>query len=160
MMERARRREMELANRDEMLTRREEELAGHREDLSEIERRLDRREREAAEQKRELDGLAEQLAQREHDLALTGQEIEEVILEPLESEEDSNGGSLIAVGSILIALTLWICALIDCLRRSQDDFPARGSNEKLVWVIVLLFTWAIGALLYVFLVRGRPRSTQ
>ena len=160
MMQRVRQRQNQLARRAEMLARREGELSRHREELAEIERRLARRKRKAGERQRELDGLAEHLAQQEHDLVLTRQNIDEVTLEQFDSDEETNLGALIAVGSVLVVLILWICALIDCLRRSQDDFPARGSNEKLVWVIVLLFTSALGALLYVFLVRGRPRSTE
>ena len=59
-------------------------------------------------------------------------------------------GAIIAVG--IAAMVFWIVALVDCVRR---DFP--GSNDKIVWVLVIVFTHLLGAIIYWF--AGRPRGT-
>ena len=51
----------------------------------------------------------------------------------------------------LVSLVLWIFALLDILR---SEFS--GQNDKLVWVVVVLFAPFIGAILY-FLV-GRKNK--
>ena len=50
----------------------------------------------------------------------------------------------------LCCFVLWIWTLIDCITNEPKD-----GNEKIVWVIVIVFTHFIGALIYL-LVR-RPR---
>jgi hypothetical protein len=45
---------------------------------------------------------------------------------------------------------VWIWALVDCLLHE----PAQG-NAKLIWIIVIVFTHGIGALLYLLLRRPR-----
>ena len=55
-------------------------------------------------------------------------------------------------------IVLWIWALQDCLKRKPEDFPG-GANDKIVWTLMLLFTLFLGAILYVFLVQGRSRTT-
>lgn len=49
-----------------------------------------------------------------------------------------------------IVFLLPIIALVDVIR---SDF--RGSNDKLIWVIVILFLNIIGALLYLFIGRNQ-----
>jgi hypothetical protein len=49
-------------------------------------------------------------------------------------------------------IALWIFALIDCIR-VQDDSMYR-SGTKLIWIIVIVLTQVIGAIIY--LVIGRP----
>jgi hypothetical protein len=49
---------------------------------------------------------------------------------------------------VLVSFVLWIVALMDLLR---SDF--RGSNEKLVWLLVIFFAPFLGPILY--LVIGR-----
>ncbi len=60
-------------------------------------------------------------------------------------------GGLIVLGIALFALWLWM--LVDC---AQAPEPPGDSNHRLVWILILVFTGWIGALLYFFLVR-RPR---
>lgn len=57
------------------------------------------------------------------------------------------------IGGILGALLLafWIWMLIDCLRR---DFKG---NEKIIWVLVIIFAKIVGALIYFFVVKNRKR---
>jgi hypothetical protein len=50
----------------------------------------------------------------------------------------------------LLGSAAWIWALFDCLFHE----PTQG-NEKLIWIIVIVFTHVVGAILYL-LVR-RPR---
>lgn len=49
-------------------------------------------------------------------------------------------------------IALWIFALVDCIR-VQDDSMYR-SGTKLIWIIVIVLTQVIGAIIY--LVLGRP----
>lgn len=45
----------------------------------------------------------------------------------------------------------WILMLVDCVKRRMD------SNEKIVWVLILVFTNIIGALAYYFMVKRPAR---
>jgi hypothetical protein len=49
----------------------------------------------------------------------------------------------------LLGFILWVWALIDCI----NNEPSEG-NDKLIWVLVILFAQLIGALIY--LVVRRP----
>ena len=51
---------------------------------------------------------------------------------------------------ILLSSAVWIWALFDCLIHG----PLQG-NTKLIWIIVIVFTHGVGAVLY--LLFGRPR---
>jgi hypothetical protein len=53
-----------------------------------------------------------------------------------------------------LCAAIWIWALVDCLRYE----PAQG-NEKLIWIIVIVFTYVIGAILYL-LIRRPQRQIQ
>jgi hypothetical protein len=48
----------------------------------------------------------------------------------------------------ILGMAFWIWMLIDCLSKE----PSEG-NEKIVWVLVIVFTNWIGALLYFFIRR-------
>lgn len=52
------------------------------------------------------------------------------------------------------ATILWIWMIVDC----ATNEPAQG-NEKIVWILVLVFTHFIGALIYL-LVRRPERMRQ
>jgi hypothetical protein len=57
---------------------------------------------------------------------------------------------------ILISLAgfvVWVVALADCVTR---EFP--DPNQKLMWVLVIALTHAIGALIY--LIVGKPRGRK
>ncbi|GAB3950983.1 hypothetical protein GCM10028805_30180 [Spirosoma harenae] len=58
---------------------------------------------------------------------------------------------ILAVGGLLFLLP--IIALVDVIR---SEF--RGSNDKLIWVIVILFLNLIGAILYFFIGRNQRIS--
>jgi len=53
----------------------------------------------------------------------------------------------------LVSLALWIWTLADCLKKETDE-----GNTRLIWVIVIVFTYIIGAFLY-YLIR-RPKRIQ
>lgn len=60
-------------------------------------------------------------------------------------------GLVLLVG---LALTVfWVVALIDCLMRRFDE-PV----TKLIWVVVIVFLHALGALIYWFI--GRPAGQR
>ena len=50
----------------------------------------------------------------------------------------------------LVVTAFWLWMLVDCLTRKRV-----AGNEKLVWVVVLLFSHVVGAVLYFVLVRTR-----
>jgi hypothetical protein len=68
-------------------------------------------------------------------------------------------GAVFVVGS----LVLWLIVLIDLLQRTEAEFPSAvagnaNSNEKVMWLIVVLITGFVGALVYyVSVMRKLPR---
>jgi uncharacterized membrane protein YphA (DoxX/SURF4 family) len=51
----------------------------------------------------------------------------------------------------LLVLVFWVWMLIDCLMR-------RKFEDKLVWILVLLFLNVLGAILYYLLVKSKDRK--
>jgi len=51
----------------------------------------------------------------------------------------------------LVGFVLWILMIIDCARR--DDF--KGENDKLLWILILIFGGIIGAVIYYFVVKKK-----
>jgi hypothetical protein len=47
---------------------------------------------------------------------------------------------------------LWIWALVDAVQRSDADWEQAGQN-KLVWILILIFLGLIGSLIYLFVAR-------
>lgn len=66
------------------------------------------------------------------------------------------GGGFLLVWVLLgiLALVLWIWALIDAMQN-----PALSSNERLIWVLVIVLTNWVGALLYLAVGRSRRITT-
>jgi phosphotransferase system glucose/maltose/N-acetylglucosamine-specific IIC component len=54
---------------------------------------------------------------------------------------------------VVLGSGVWIGALIDCIIHE----PAHG-NAKLIWIIVIVFTHLVGAVLYLLL--RHPRRTR
>ena len=52
----------------------------------------------------------------------------------------------------LVAFAIWVYALVDALTVPDDSNYRTGT--KLIWVLVIVFTWVVGAIIY--LVIGRP----
>ena len=52
---------------------------------------------------------------------------------------------------VLAGFAFWIWMIIDCATKESST-----GNDKLVWIIVIVFAQVIGALIYYF-IRHRPR---
>ena len=52
----------------------------------------------------------------------------------------------------LLASIFWIWMLIDCMQR-----PFKDKTDKVVWILVLIFTHIIGALIYFFVIKRKSR---
>ncbi len=67
----------------------------------------------------------------------------------------SIGAFLILLLVILaaVSIVLWFWMLVDCLKRPDDKFAYGGNNAKIVWILVIIFTGLIGALIYYFLIK-------
>jgi hypothetical protein len=52
------------------------------------------------------------------------------------------------IGLAILSTIFWIATLIDC----AVNEPSEG-NDKIIWILVLIFTHALGALLYRFIRR-------
>ena len=53
--------------------------------------------------------------------------------------------AVLAVGIGLSALAFWIWMLVDCIQHESSE-----GNDKIVWVIVIVATKLIGAIVYYF----------
>jgi hypothetical protein len=61
------------------------------------------------------------------------------------------GGCMLAWILIsLVGLVLWIWALVDAIQN-----PSLSGNEKLIWVLVIILTSLLGAVLYLLIGRKR-----
>lgn len=68
---------------------------------------------------------------------------------------------LFSLGIILIAFILWVIMLIDVIQRNEDEFPPSGKNTKVLWLLIVLLTRSIGALIYYFVIyRKFPRKQK
>jgi hypothetical protein len=56
---------------------------------------------------------------------------------------------------VLLGTAVWIWALVDCLLHE----PNQG-NAKLIWIIVIVFTHVVGAILYLLIRRSRWMATS
>ncbi|HAJ95922.1 MAG TPA: hypothetical protein DCP02_06790 [Actinobacteria bacterium] len=71
-------------------------------------------------------------------------------------------GVLAIIG--LLLLVLWIVTLVDCIKRSNDEFPGTGENTRTIWLVVLIVTfvvnfWWVAAIVYYFVVMKKmPRK--
>ncbi len=54
----------------------------------------------------------------------------------------------VAIGSVVF----WIFMLIDVIQRKKDQFPNKSDNEQLIWILVVVLTGWVGALIYYFVV--------
>ncbi|MBW2964616.1 PLDc N-terminal domain-containing protein [Candidatus Woesearchaeota archaeon] len=57
---------------------------------------------------------------------------------------------------VFTGIIFWLWMFIDCLVREEFE----GPNDKIVWIVVLLFTSLLGAVLYFFLVRRKFRKRE
>ena len=66
---------------------------------------------------------------------------------------------ILFVPVFVFVIVLWLWMLIDCLKRQDDNFAVGGNNAKLIWILVIIFTGLIGAVIYYFLIK-RTDSRQ
>ncbi len=59
----------------------------------------------------------------------------------------------------VFGIAFWLWMLIDCLKRPDNMFKFGGNNAKLIWILVIIFTGLIGAVIYYFLIK-RTDSRQ
>jgi hypothetical protein len=66
------------------------------------------------------------------------------------------GGGMMLVAFIfgLITLALWIWALVDAIQN-----PGLNPTERIIWVLVILLTNLLGAILYLLIGRNRRAMT-
>ena len=66
------------------------------------------------------------------------------------------GGGLVLFSLVLgiVALILWIWAIIDAIQN-----PVLSSNERLIWILVIVLTNWVGALIYLAIGRKRGVAT-
>jgi hypothetical protein len=62
---------------------------------------------------------------------------------------------ILFVPVFVFVIVLWFWMLIDCLKRPDDMFKIGGNNARLVWILVIIFTGLIGALIYYFLIKKK-----
>ncbi len=59
-----------------------------------------------------------------------------------------------------ILFVFWLLMLIDCLKRPDDRFAFGGNYAKIIWILVIIFTGFIGALIYYFLIEREDRQND
>lgn len=52
----------------------------------------------------------------------------------------------------IMAVIVWIVMLVDCLQRKFRD-----KDDKIIWVVVLVFLNIVGAVIYYFLIKRKYR---
>ncbi len=60
---------------------------------------------------------------------------------------------ILSVSVFVFLMVLWFWMLIDCLKRPDVKFSIGGNNAKVIWILVIIFTGLIGALIYYFLIK-------
>jgi len=59
----------------------------------------------------------------------------------------------------LLLFVLWIVTIVDCAKRSNDEFPGGGDNMKLVWLLLIILLGYIPSIVYYFMVMKKmPRK--
>jgi cytochrome c biogenesis factor len=56
---------------------------------------------------------------------------------------------LLVMALIVVSVVFWIWMIIDCAQRKMKD------NDKVVWILILIFLGSIGALVYYFVVKRK-----
>ena len=62
----------------------------------------------------------------------------------------ATGIALVFLLFVILAFVFWIMMLVDCIKN-----PGLSSNERIVWVLVIVFLNWLGALIY--LLAGRKK---
>ena len=62
---------------------------------------------------------------------------------------------IVLLGGVVAAVIFWICMLVDAIKR---DFP--GKDDKVIWVLVIIFVGLIGATIYYFVVKREDKKKK
>src|SRR3990170_7966192 len=54
---------------------------------------------------------------------------------------------------LVFLIVFWLWMLIDCLKRQDDMFKFGGNNARLIWILIIILTGVIGAVIYYFLIK-------
>jgi uncharacterized BrkB/YihY/UPF0761 family membrane protein len=60
---------------------------------------------------------------------------------------------LIIVALSIFVFVFWILMLVDCVKRKFKD-----GSDKIAWVLVIIFTQIIGAIIYYFIVKVKDKK--
>jgi len=60
---------------------------------------------------------------------------------------------LIIFALVIFSIVFWILMLVDCVKRKFKE-----DVEKIVWVLVIILTGIIGALIYYFIVKVKDKK--
>ncbi|MEK6875633.1 MAG: PLDc N-terminal domain-containing protein [Nanoarchaeota archaeon] len=52
----------------------------------------------------------------------------------------------------IVAFIFWVLMLIDAIKRNF-----KGDNDKLLWILVIIFAGVIGAIIYYFMVKKKGK---
>ncbi|MCG2789124.1 MAG: PLDc N-terminal domain-containing protein [Actinomycetia bacterium] len=59
----------------------------------------------------------------------------------------------------IFLFVVWIIMLVDCAKRDSSEFPNAGESAKTMWLLIILLTSGVGAIIYYFVVRKKmPRK--
>lgn len=52
----------------------------------------------------------------------------------------------------ILVFVFWLSMLIDCMKRKFKE-----SSDKIAWILVIIFTGIIGALIYYFVIKNKDK---
>ena len=55
--------------------------------------------------------------------------------------------------SVIGSFVFWIWMLVDCVRRDY-----KKNDEKLIWVLIIVFAQIIGAIIYYFVIKRKEKK--
>lgn len=59
----------------------------------------------------------------------------------------------------IFLFVVWIIMLVDCVKRENNEFPNAGESTKTMWLLIIILTGGVGAIIYYFLVKKKiPRK--
>ena len=59
----------------------------------------------------------------------------------------------------IFLFVVWIIMLVDCAKRDNSEFPNAGESTKTMWLLIVILTSGVGAIIYYFMVRKKmPRK--
>jgi hypothetical protein len=80
--------------------------------------------------------------------------------------DGSSGGNFLEVGSVLaflvvglISFVLWIWSIVDAVRFSDEQWR-RASQNKFLWIVLVVILGLLGSLLYVLVPRPTLKRTR